>query len=84
MDWVFFLQIEMFILTVGFVILMTITHWQTVKDNSKQESWNRIFKGIAQAANIFADKAKNTQDLEKTLDTLLKKYAADKTEKKEQ
>lgn len=83
MDWVLFLQIEIILLTVGFMVLTTISHYQNVKDDSRRERWRTLANTLGQFASKITEKTKDTQDLEKALDSLLKKYSSDKTEKKE-
>jgi hypothetical protein len=77
MDWVLFLQIEVIVLTIGFTVLMAISHYQNVKDSSRQERWNIIIKILEQATSTVSERAKNSQDLEKALNNLLKKYSAE-------
>lgn len=83
MDWVLFLQIEIILLTVGFMVLTTISHYQNVKDDSRKERWRMLASTLVQFASKIAEKTKDTQDLEKALDSLLKKYSSGTTEKKE-
>ena len=78
MSWTLLIQIEMIILTIGLVVLITISHWQTTKDVSRKERWTTIINGLAQVTSTLSDKVK-----EQSMEEFLKKYASKQTDKKE-
>jgi hypothetical protein len=78
MSWTLLIQIEMIILTIGLVVMITISHWQTTKDMSRKERWTAIINGLAQVASNIKE-----QSSDKAVEELLKKYVSKQTDKKE-
>lgn len=78
MSWTLLIQIEMIILTIGLVVLITISHWQTTQDMSRKERWTAIINGLAQVASNLKE-----QSSDKAMEDLLKKYVSKQTDKKE-